>query len=131
MQRCKRLSRFRARRTNSLKNEPEKQDSRWVSLRRRSRAWWARETLTSASRRTPLLPRRDINTVDARVHNVWLVQILEVAFSRRICCSRVARVNTNPRCPSVSTVSPTKRPGLLRTNFFWQAEETKPGQHKF
>src|SRR5215510_8496695 len=69
-QRCKRLFRFRARRTNSLKNGPEKQDSSWDPLRRRSHAWWAREALASASRRIPLLPRRDINTVDARVHNV-------------------------------------------------------------
>ena len=34
------------------------------------------------------------------------MQILLVAFSRRICCSRVERVSTKPRLPSASTVSP-------------------------
>ena len=55
--------------------------------------------------------------VTARAHNDWLVQMLEVAFSRRMCCSRVARVNTKPRRPSVSTVWPTKRPGICLRNF--------------
>ncbi len=29
--------------------------------------------------------------------SAWLVQMLEVAFSRRMCCSRVERVRTKPR----------------------------------
>ena len=69
-QRFKRLSKLRARRTNSLKNAPEKQDSSWDWPTRRSRASCARETLTSASRRIPLFPNSDINTVEASVHNV-------------------------------------------------------------
>ena len=46
--------------------------------------------------------------------SVWLVVMFEVAFSRRMCCSRVCRVSTNPRRPSRSCVSPTIRPGSLR-----------------
>ena len=47
----------------------------------------------------------------------WFVQIFEVAFSRRMCCSRVARVRTNPRLPCLSTVCPTRRPGICLTYF--------------
>src|ERR1700730_2690363 len=43
-----------------------------------------------------------------------LVQMLEVAFSRRMCCSRVWSVSTKPRLPSRSTVAPTSRPGIRR-----------------
>ena len=45
----------------------------------------------------------------------WLVQIFEVAFSRRMCCSRVWSVSTQHRLPLRSVVSPTIRPGILRT----------------
>ena len=31
--------------------------------------------------------------------SAWLVQMFEVAFSRRMCCSRVDSVSTNPRLP--------------------------------
>ena len=40
--------------------------------------------------------------------------MLWVAFSRRMCCSRVWSVSTKPRRPSASTVSPAIRPGILR-----------------
>ena len=40
--------------------------------------------------------------------------MLCVAFSRRMCCSRVCRVSTKPRLPSTSRVSPAMRPGILR-----------------
>ena len=46
-----------------------------------------------------------------------LVQMFEVAFSRRICCSRVDSVSTKPRLPPASTVSPHRRPGIMRTCF--------------
>jgi hypothetical protein len=42
-----------------------------------------------------------------------LVQILEVAFERRMCCSRACNVSANPILPSASTVWPTMRPGHL------------------
>ena len=44
-----------------------------------------------------------------------LVQMLLVAFSRRMCCSRVESVSTKLRRPSASTVSPARRPGICRT----------------
>src|SRR5258708_2093411 len=44
------------------------------------------------------------------------VQMFEVAFSRRMCCSRVCSVFTNPRVPFASTVWPTLRPGIWRTS---------------
>ena len=37
--------------------------------------------------------------------------MLCVAFSRRMCCSRVCSVSTKPRRPSTSVVSPAIRPG--------------------
>ena len=42
------------------------------------------------------------------------VQMFDVAFARRMCCSRVASVSTYARLPSTSTVSPTSRPGMCR-----------------
>ena len=45
----------------------------------------------------------------------WLVQMFEVAFSRRMCCSRVWSVSTQQRLPWRSVVWPTIRPGILRT----------------
>src|SRR3546814_9908987 len=53
----------------------------------------------------------------ASAHRPLLVQMLLVAFSRRICCSRVESVSTKPRLPSASTVSPHSRPGIWRTYF--------------
>ena len=38
--------------------------------------------------------------------SVWFVQMLEVAFSRRMCCSRACRVSTYPAVPSTSTRLP-------------------------
>ena len=42
------------------------------------------------------------------------VQMLWVAFSRRMCCSRVCSASTKPRRPSASVVSPAIRPGIRR-----------------
>src|SRR3546814_1153073 len=53
----------------------------------------------------------------ASAHRPLLVQMLLVALSRRICCSRVESVSTKPRLPSASTVSPHSRPGIWRTYF--------------
>ena len=41
-------------------------------------------------------------------------QMLELAFSRRMCCSRACMVRTKARSPLSSVVSPTIRPGSLR-----------------
>jgi len=50
----------------------------------------------------------------AAVKAQWLLleQMLDVAFSRRMCCSRVARVSTYPFAPPASTVLPQIRPGM-------------------
>ncbi len=40
--------------------------------------------------------------------------MLWVAFSRRMCCSRVWSARTKPRRPSTSVVSPAIRPGMRR-----------------
>jgi hypothetical protein len=73
--------------------------------------------LQRASRRSPASPSNDIWMVKASTHSPEFVQIFEVAFSRRMCCSRVESVRTKPRRPSLSTVSPHRRPGIWRTYF--------------
>ena len=40
--------------------------------------------------------------------------MLEVAFSRRMCCSRVCSASRNAGRPSVSVLTPTSRPGRAR-----------------
>src|SRR3954465_633916 len=50
----------------------------------------------------------------ARAFSAWAVQMLWVAFSRRMCCSRACSVSTNPRLPSASRVSPAVRAGIFR-----------------
>ena len=51
---------------------------------------------------TPSVPRGR-KSVMKMLHisaiSAWLVQMFEVAFSRRMCCSRVESVSTNPRLP--------------------------------
>ena len=42
------------------------------------------------------------------------VQMLEVAFSRRICCSRVCSARRMAGLPAASTETPTSRPGISR-----------------
>ncbi|MNT60489.1 hypothetical protein D3C72_1980720 [compost metagenome] len=44
------------------------------------------------------------------------VQMFEVAFSRRICCSRVCSARRYALLPCASTVTPTRRPGIERLN---------------
>ena len=41
-----------------------------------------------------------------RAFSAWAVQMLWVAFSRRMCCSRVCRASTKPRRPSASVGLP-------------------------
>ena len=56
--------------------------------------------------------------------------MFEVAFSRRMCCSRVCSVSTKPRRPSTSVVSPAMRPGILRRNASWAAKKPNDGPPK-
>src|SRR5882762_8599170 len=85
------------------------------SEERRSASSEALAWLSSARRVKPASPRSVRCTVKASAQSPALVQMLEVAFSRRMCCSRVDSVRTKPRLPSASTVSPTRRPGIWRT----------------
>ena len=48
--------------------------------------------------------------------NTWAVQILLVAFSRRMCCSRVPSAMRNAIFPRVSRDTPISRPGMRRLN---------------
>ena len=58
------------------------------------------------------------------------VQMFEVAFSRRMCCSRVCSVSTKPRRPSTSSVSPAIRPGIRRRYSSRAANKPKDGPPK-
>ena len=49
-----------------------------------------------------------------KAHRPWFEQMLLVAFSRRMCCSRVASVRQKARSSFESVVSPTSRPGMWR-----------------
>ena len=51
-----------------------------------------------------LAKEKDVLIVKAVAQRFWLVQMLELAFSRRMCCSRAWRVSTYPVFPSASTV---------------------------
>ena len=42
------------------------------------------------------------------------VQMFDVAFSRRMCCSRVCRASRSAGRPAVSVLTPTMRPGIAR-----------------
>ena len=44
------------------------------------------------------------------------VQMLDVAFSRRMCCSRVCNASRIAGCPAASSDTPTSRPGMCRLN---------------
>ena len=56
--------------------------------------------------------------------------MFEVAFSRRMCCSRVWSVSTNPRLPSMSLVSPAIRPGIRRISASVAAKNPNDGPPK-
>ena len=46
--------------------------------------------------------------------STWAVQMLEVAFSRRMCCSRVCNAMRSAGRPRASTETPMIRPGVWR-----------------
>ena len=49
--------------------------------------------------------------------STWAVQMLEVAFSRRMCCSRVCSASRYACVPCASRETPTSRPGSERSSF--------------
>src|SRR6266478_507586 len=69
--------------------------------------------------------------VAASAISAWLVQMLLVAFSRRMCCSRACSVSVYARRPRWSTLMPTSRPGRRRAGergeVFQGAEERRLG----
>ncbi|MNJ50026.1 hypothetical protein D3C77_452860 [compost metagenome] len=48
--------------------------------------------------------------------STWAVQMLLVAFSRRMCCSRVCMARRRAVLPKRSIETPTRRPGMSRLN---------------
>ena len=114
--------RLGTRTTNSLKNGPVERQSnaRQLASAARPRSGPCAGT-ARPSRASPAGPGRPGRCVARRANRPWLVQMLLVAFSRRMCCSRVCSVSTQQRLPLRSTVWPTSRPGILRTNSSRQA----------
>ena len=55
------------------------------------------------------------------------VQMLEVARSRRMCCSRVWSAMRYAGCPCASTETPMRRPGIWRTYAFRVAKNAACG----
>ena len=74
---------------------------------------------------SPCGPSSDMYCVAAVTTRPWLVQMLEVALERRMCCSRACRVRVKPGLPSRSTVRPTIRPGICRTKSWRQHMKPK------
>ena len=66
------------------------------------------------ARGSPRGPSQARWIIAASAFSACAVQMLWVAFSRRMCCSRVCRARTKPRRPSTSSVSPAIRPGMRR-----------------
>ncbi len=83
----------------------------------------------------PWSPRAS-NAAPTRVaRNAWFEQMLEVALSLRMCCSRVESTITQQSRPARSCALPTKRPGVARMSFFtsllWRTANTpRPGPPK-
>src|SRR3546814_3110602 len=55
----------------------------------------------------------------------WAVQMLEVALSRRMCCSRVCSARRYAGRPAASTETPTRRPGSWRS----RPDDTRSEEH--
>ena len=58
------------------------------------------------------------------------VQMFDVAFSRRMCCSRVCRASRSAGRPAVSVLTPTSRPGRARAADSWAAMKAACGPPK-
>ncbi len=112
---------------NSLKKVVVERPRRPAPAASASASFTALAWLIRASRRRPASPSSVMWMVKASTQRPELVQMFDVAFSRRMCCSRVDSVSTKPRRPSASTVSPQSRPGIWRTNFCARGEEADIG----
>ena len=98
--RCRRTRRARTSTPPSRSAAASTAAQRWVRramVRSPSGPWWtAYIDATTAS-------------------STWAVQMLEVALSRRMCCSRVCSARRYAGRPSASTLTPTSRPGRCRS----------------
>ena len=71
-------------------------------------AWsWTRVAIAA----TPSGPCQTAYIAATTASSTWDVQIFDVAFSRRMCCSRVCNASRNAAVPDGSTDCPTMRPG--------------------
>ena len=87
--------------TNSLKNGPRSAAASARAAQRRVCARARARRLASASRRKPALPSSSGRPSTASAISPWLVQMFDVARSRRMCCSRVGE-RQHVAAPSVA-----------------------------
>ncbi len=76
----------------------------------------ARWATRVAMARMPSAPWYTANMLAMTAGKTCEVQMLLVAFSRRMCCSRVCSARRNAVWPWQSRETPTRRPGILRVN---------------
>ncbi len=74
----------------------------------------AEECTLSAMYLSPSLPWYTAYIPAITANKTCAVHMLDVAFSRLICCSRVCKAIRKARPPSTSLVTPIIRPGILR-----------------
>ena len=67
-----------------------------------------------AIRVRPSGPCQTANMPAMLASSTWAVQMFEVAFSRRMCCSRVWSAMRSAVRPRLSTETPMIRPGIAR-----------------
>ncbi|MNX97799.1 hypothetical protein D3C86_1301790 [compost metagenome] len=76
---------------------------------------------------SPLGPWNTAYIAAILASNACAVQILEVAFSRLMCCSRVCKAIRKARPPCASILTPMIRPGMLRLNSSLQVKNAACG----
>ncbi len=98
---------------------------------RASRNFLALAMLLLATDRSPSRPTTARYAAAATAMSASLVQMLDVAFDLRMCCSLVCSVMQNALLPSASLVRPITRPGILRTSSCRQPNRPSMGPPKF
>src|SRR3546814_2428889 len=78
----------------------------------------------------PLGPCQTAYMPDMTASRTCAVQMFDVAFSRRICCSRVCSAKRRAGAPWLSLDTPTRRPGMVRLNASLQAMKPACGPPK-
>ena len=84
----------------------------------------------SAMRRSPSGPCHDAYMAAMTASSACAVHTLLVAFSRRMCCSRVCSASRRAGRPASSTDTPTRRPGSARANSSFVAMKPACGPPK-